>query len=48
MFQLRVDDEVALVLAEERHAQAMTDLIVRNQDRLARWEPWARGLKFNI
>jgi ribosomal-protein-serine acetyltransferase len=41
MFQLPVDDEVALVLAEERHAQAMTDLIVRNQGRLARWEPWA-------
>jgi ribosomal-protein-serine acetyltransferase len=41
MFQLPVDDEVALVLAEERHAQAMTDLIVRNQKRLARWEPWA-------
>jgi ribosomal-protein-serine acetyltransferase len=41
MFQLRVDDEIALVLAEERHAQAMTDLIVRNQERLARWEPWA-------
>jgi ribosomal-protein-serine acetyltransferase len=41
MFQLPVDDEIALVLAEERHAQAMTDLIARNQDRLARWEPWA-------
>lgn len=41
MFQLRVDDEIALVLAEERHAQEMTNLIVRNQDRLARWEPWA-------
>jgi ribosomal-protein-serine acetyltransferase len=41
MFQLRVDDEIALVLAEERHAPAMTDLIVRNQRRLARWEPWA-------
>jgi ribosomal-protein-serine acetyltransferase len=41
MFQLAVDDEIALVLAEERHAQAMTDLIVRNQRRLARWEPWA-------
>jgi ribosomal-protein-serine acetyltransferase len=41
MFQLVVDDEIALVLAEERHAQAMTDLIVRNQKRLARWEPWA-------
>src|ERR1700730_15961864 len=41
MFQLAVDDDIALVLAEERHAQAMTDLIVRNQDRLARWEPWA-------
>ena len=41
MFQLVVDDEISLVLAEERHAQAMTDLIVRNQQRLARWEPWA-------
>jgi ribosomal-protein-serine acetyltransferase len=41
MFQLLVDDDIALVLAEERHAQAMTELIVRNQDRLARWEPWA-------
>jgi ribosomal-protein-serine acetyltransferase len=41
MFQLAVDDEIALVLAEERHAQAMTDLIARNQRRLARWEPWA-------
>ena len=41
MFQLDVDDEIALVLAEERHAQVMTDLIVRNQARLARWEPWA-------
>ena len=41
MFQLRVDDEITLVLAEERHAQVMTDLIARNQARLARWEPWA-------
>lgn len=41
MFHMAVDDEIALVLAEERHAQAMTDLILRNQDRLARWEPWA-------
>src|SRR5437879_7091601 len=41
MFQLDVDDDIALVLAEERHAQVMTDLIVRNQRRLARWEPWA-------
>src|SRR5207244_5943589 len=41
MFHLDVDDEITLVLAEERHAQAMNDLIVRNQSRLARWEPWA-------
>lgn len=41
MFQLPVDDDIALVLAEVRHAQALTDLIQRNQDRLARWEPWA-------
>ncbi len=41
MFQLPVDDEISLVLAEERHAQLMTELIMRNQRRLARWEPWA-------
>ena len=41
MFELVVDDDIALVLAEERHAQVMTELIVRNQARLARWEPWA-------
>ena|SRR5579872_5468120 len=41
MFELSVDEELTLVLAEERHAQVMTDLIVRNQKRLARWEPWA-------
>jgi len=41
MFQLCVDDEIVLVLAEERHAPAMTELIKRNQGRLARWEPWA-------
>lgn len=41
MFQLPVDDEITLVLAEDRHARVMTDLIVRNQKRLARWEPWA-------
>src|SRR6266849_2203857 len=41
MFHLDVDDDIALVLAEERHAQVMTDLIKRNQRRLARWEPWA-------
>jgi ribosomal-protein-serine acetyltransferase len=41
LFQLPVDDEIALVLAEERHAAAVTAMIVRNQQRLARWEPWA-------
>src|SRR5690349_19940828 len=41
MFQLPVDERLALVLAEERHAGAMTELIQRNQARLARWEPWA-------
>ena len=41
MFQLPVDDDLALVLAEERHAEVMTALIARNQARLARWEPWA-------
>ena len=41
MFQLAVDDDIVLVLAEERHAEVMNELIVRNQARLARWEPWA-------
>ena len=41
MFQLPVDSSLSLVLAEERHAQVVLDLIVRNQRRLARWEPWA-------
>jgi ribosomal-protein-serine acetyltransferase len=41
MFQLPVDDEITLILAEERHAAVVNDLIVRNQPRLARWEPWA-------
>ena len=41
MFELKVDEELSLVLAEDRHAGVMTDLIVRNQARLARWEPWA-------
>jgi ribosomal-protein-serine acetyltransferase len=41
MFELPVDDEITLVLAEDRHARVMTDLIVRNQARLARFEPWA-------
>lgn len=41
MFALPVDGEIDLVLAEERHAEAVAGLIIRNQRRLARWEPWA-------
>jgi ribosomal-protein-serine acetyltransferase len=41
MFALPVDGEIDLVLAEERHADAVARLIARNQRRLARWEPWA-------
>lgn len=41
MFVLPVDGEIQLVLAEERHAEEVSALIVRNQRRLARWEPWA-------
>jgi ribosomal-protein-serine acetyltransferase len=41
MFQLLVDDQISLVLAEERHAPIVNELIARNQPRLARWEPWA-------
>lgn len=42
MFVLPVDDEIELVLAEERHAEEVSALIRRNQARLARWEPWAQ------
>jgi ribosomal-protein-serine acetyltransferase len=41
MFQLPIDHSLSLVLAEERHAQTVLELILRNQRRLARWEPWA-------
>lgn len=41
MFVLPVNEEIDLVLAEERHADEVTRLIARNQRRLARWEPWA-------
>ena len=41
MFTLRVDAELDLVLAEERHAADVTRLVARNHERLARWEPWA-------
>jgi ribosomal-protein-serine acetyltransferase len=41
MFVIRVDEEIELVLAEERHAEEVARLIVQNQRRLARWEPWA-------
>src|SRR5215467_5553226 len=41
MFVLPVDAEIDLVLAEERHAEEITAVITANQERLARWEPWA-------
>jgi ribosomal-protein-serine acetyltransferase len=41
MFLLPVDGEIDLVLAEEWHAEEVAALIARNQQRLARWEPWA-------
>lgn len=40
MFSLRADDEVALELAEEHHAQAIYDLTDRNRDHLSPWMPW--------
>jgi len=42
VFVLPVDQEIELVLAEERHAEEVARLITRNQERLARWEPWAQ------
>jgi ribosomal-protein-serine acetyltransferase len=41
MFSLRVDDEVALELAEEHHAEAIYALVERNRDHLRPWMPWA-------
>jgi ribosomal-protein-serine acetyltransferase len=43
MFLLPVDREIDLVLAEERHAEEIAAVIARNQERLARWEPWAEA-----
>lgn len=40
MFSLRVDDEVAIELAEEHDAQAIFDLTDRNRDHLGPWMPW--------
>ncbi len=40
MFSLRVDDEVALELAEEHHAPEMFALVDRNRDHLRPWMPW--------
>jgi ribosomal-protein-serine acetyltransferase len=40
MFSLTVDDEVALELAEEHHAQAIFDLTDCNRDHLRPWMPW--------
>ncbi|MDR7273658.1 GNAT family N-acetyltransferase [Catenuloplanes atrovinosus] len=41
MFSLTVDDGLRLTLAEERHAEPITELMARNRERLARWQPWA-------
>lgn len=41
MFSLIVDDGLRLTLAEERHAEPITELMARNQARLALWQPWA-------
>ena len=42
MFVLPVDGVIELVLGEERHAEEVAALVARNQQRLARWEPWAQ------
>jgi ribosomal-protein-serine acetyltransferase len=41
VFELLVDDELALVLAEPRHAEELVELQRRNHQLLARWQPWA-------
>ncbi|MDP9796758.1 ribosomal-protein-serine acetyltransferase [Catenuloplanes nepalensis] len=41
MFSLDLGDGLRLTLAEERHAEPITDLMARNQARLALWQPWA-------
>ena len=40
MFSLDVRAGVKLVLAEPGHAEAVADLIARNFNRLAAYEPW--------
>lgn len=41
MFQLRLDDELALALRERHHATALAGLIDANREHLARWFAWA-------
>jgi ribosomal-protein-serine acetyltransferase len=45
MFALRVDDEVALELAEERHAAEIFAVVDRNRDHLRPWMPWVDATK---
>lgn len=40
MFTLRVNDEIALGLLEERHAQALFELTDRNREFIREWLPW--------
>jgi ribosomal-protein-serine acetyltransferase len=41
MFALTLDDGLRLVLAEPHHAEPIAGLMLRNQERLALWQPWA-------
>jgi ribosomal-protein-serine acetyltransferase len=40
VFALRVDDELEIVIAEERHAAEVHALVNRNRDYLREWMPW--------
>lgn len=40
MFEMRVDDDIVLELAELTHAQEVFDLVDRNREHLRPWMPW--------
>ena len=41
MFRRVVDEEISLLLLQEKHAEALFELINPNKEYLSRWMPWA-------
>jgi len=43
MFAYRIDDDLELRMLEERHAQALFEVIDRDREDLRTWLPWVDG-----